>query len=81
MSLFLGSLARVGGVLAAIWIAGALASSGVGPPDRAFRAERAGWSWALGAGLAAGMVPLAFMVCLRGVLRLGGLRDRLGCER
>jgi hypothetical protein len=61
LSLFLGSLARVGGVLAAIWIAGALASSGVGPPDRAFRAERAGWSWALGAGLAAGMVPLAFM--------------------
>ena len=61
MSVLAGSLARIAGVLAAAWIAGALVSSGVCPSGRAFRAERAGWSWALGVALAASMVPLAFL--------------------
>jgi hypothetical protein len=58
----LGSLARIAGVLAAAWIAGALSCSGVCPPERESRAERFGWSWALGAGLTAAMVPLALFV-------------------
>jgi hypothetical protein len=62
LSAWLASFARIAGVLAAAWIGGALASSGVGPPGRAFRAERAAWSWAIAAALMAAMVPLALLV-------------------
>jgi len=58
----LGSFARIGAVLAAVGIVGAVAASGVLPPGRAFRAERIGWGWAIGAGLTAAMVPTAFLV-------------------
>ena len=62
MSGFLVSLARVGAVAAAAWAAGWLASPAVCPADRRFRAERCGWSWAIGAGLLAALVPLSFLV-------------------
>ena len=61
MSGLLGELVRVAAVAAAAWAAGCLASPAVCPPGRAFRAERLGWSWALGAGLVAAMVPLCFL--------------------
>jgi len=61
MTAFLVSLARVGAVAAAAVLAGALAAPAVCPPGRAFRAERLAWSWAIGAGLAAALVPLAFV--------------------
>ena len=61
MADFLVSLARMAGVAAAAGAAGWLASPAVCPRDRAYRAERLGWSWAIGAALVAAMVPLAFL--------------------
>ena len=61
MSGFLGELLRTGGVAAAAWIAGWAASPAVCPPERAFRFERAAWSWAIGAGMLAAIVPLSFV--------------------
>ncbi len=61
MGNFLVSLSRIAGVSAVAWAAGWLASPAVCPPGRAHRAERLGWSWAIGAALVAAMVPLAFL--------------------
>jgi hypothetical protein len=61
---FFASLARTGGVAAVAWGAGWLASVAVCPRGRAFRAERIGWSWAIGAGLVAAMVPLSLLAGL-----------------
>jgi hypothetical protein len=61
MTAFLVSLARVGAVAAAAAPLGALGAPAVCPPGRAFRAERLAWSWAIGAGLVAALVPLAFV--------------------
>jgi len=65
MTAFLLELAQVGGVAAAAWAAGWFASRAGCPEDRDFLAERIGWSWALGAGIVAAMVPLAFLAGVR----------------
>ena len=62
MTAFALAFARVAGVAAAAWAAGWFASPAVCPSDPEFRAERAGWSWAIGVALAAAMVPLALFV-------------------
>ena len=61
MTAFLISLARVFSVSAAAVLAGAFAVPAVCPPGRSFRAERLAWSWAIGAGLVAALVPLSFV--------------------
>ncbi|MET0619904.1 MAG: hypothetical protein ABW056_06475 [Thermoanaerobaculia bacterium] len=62
---FLLQLAQVCGVAAAAWVAGGFASRAACPSDREFRIERIGWSWALGAGLVASMVPIALVARVR----------------
>jgi hypothetical protein len=62
---FLVQLAQVGGVAAAAWVAGWFASRAGCPEERQFLLERIGWSWALGAGLVASMVPLALLARVR----------------
>lgn len=61
MSGFLVSLGRLAGVVVVAWGAGWLASAAACPRGRAYRAERIGWSWALGAALVAAMVPLSLV--------------------
>jgi hypothetical protein len=87
---FLVSLARVGGVAAAALAAGWFASAGVCPRDRSFRWERLAWSWALGVGMVAAIVPLALLaggtpgwawfLGLAAVLGAAGLRWRVAGE-
>ncbi len=65
MSGFLLQLAKVAAVAAAAWVAGWFASRAGCPSDREFRLERIVWSWALGAGLVAAMVPIALVARVR----------------
>ncbi len=58
---FVVSLARLTGMAAVAWAAGWLVSVAVCPRDRAYRGERIGWSWAIGAALVSAMVPLSFL--------------------
>jgi hypothetical protein len=62
---FLVQLAQVGGVAAAAWVAGWFASRAACPSEREFLAERVAWSWALGVGLVAAMVPIALLARVR----------------
>jgi hypothetical protein len=62
---FLRELAAVAGVAAVAWGVGWLVSRTGCPKEREFLAERIGWSWALGAGLLASMVPISFVVGVR----------------
>jgi hypothetical protein len=61
---FLASLVLFCGVAVAALAAGWLAAPAVCPPGRAFRTERLAWSWAIGAGLVASSVLLAFLTPL-----------------
>jgi hypothetical protein len=62
---FLVQLLQVGGVAAAVWVAGWFAARAGCPVERAFLAERIGWSWALGSALVAAMVPIALLLRVR----------------
>ena len=61
MIAFLISLGRVAAVVVAAAAAGALAAPAIAPGGRSHRAERIAWSWAIGAGLVAALVPLSFV--------------------
>jgi hypothetical protein len=62
---FLLQLAQVAGVAGAAWVAGWFASRAGCPSDREFLVERIAWSWALGAGIVASMVPIALFTRVR----------------
>lgn len=59
------SLVRVGAVLLVAIAAGWAIAAALFPGGACFRAERLGWSYAIGAGLIAAMVPLALLVHVR----------------
>jgi hypothetical protein len=59
------SLVRLGAVLFAVSAVGWFLSAALFPSSARFRAERLGWSYAIGAGLIAAMVPLALLAHVR----------------
>ncbi len=65
MTAFVGSLLRVAAVLGLASGIGWFATAAFLPRGARFRAERLGWSYAIGAGLIAAMVPLALLVHVR----------------
>jgi len=65
MIAFVGSLLRVAAVLVLAGGFGWLGTPALFPAGPRFRAERLGWSYAVGAGLIAAMVPLALLVHVR----------------
>lgn len=65
MTEFLFSVLRVVAVLLSGGAAGWAITAALFPGGARFRAERLGWSYAIGAGLVAAMVPLAFLVHVR----------------
>ena len=65
MTAFLGEIGSVAAVVAAAWISGWFAARAGCPAERDFRLERLGWSWALGAGIVAALVPLSFLARVR----------------
>ncbi len=65
MTGFVFSLLRVGAVLLVAAAVGWAITAALFPRGARFRAERLGWSYAVGAGLIAAMVPLALLVHVR----------------
>ncbi len=65
MTGFVFSLLRVGAVLLVAAAVGWAITVALFPGGARFRAERLGWSYAIGAGLIAAMVPLALLVHVR----------------
>ncbi len=65
MSLFFLPLAKVAGVLLLLAAVGGAATTSLLARGSAWRAEKAGWGFFLGLGLAAGMVPLSLLVGAR----------------